>query len=157
MKNTNTRAGSSSRDAFTRALATGMGMPNGKTKNAAVIFASFVNPTDRRLVPLAKQSVDQRSHTVVSIWRTSDSTEQSNLVVIRRCLLGAEFVPVDVALPRDDKALVLVSGDRQTLFFLADNGAMAETQCLPSQGIKQAIERGEARLKEALASTLRAA
>lgn len=157
MKNTNTRAGSTPREAMTRALASGMGMPNGKMKSAAVKFTSFLNPTDRRLVPLAKQSVDQRSHTVVSIWKDKGSNEQSNLVVIRRCLFGAEFVPVDVALLRDDKALVLVSGDRQTLFFLADNGAMAETQCLPSQGIEQAIERGEARLKEALASTLRAA
>ncbi|MGB3752442.1 MAG: hypothetical protein WA954_00915 [Parerythrobacter sp.] len=153
MKNTDTRAGTALRDALTRALAAECGMIYGRTKDVAVMFTSLVNPTDGRFVKLATQSFHQRPHTIVSLWPECDTTTYQNLVVMYRHPLGAKLTPVDVASLDEDKTLVLVSGDRQTMFFLRKDGTMGQADCNPSLRIEQAIKRGMARLEAALAAT----
>jgi len=150
MKNDNSRADGCPREALTRALATTLGMPEGQTNTTEVKIDSFNNPTDRRLIALAKRSVAERAHTLVSFWTSSKSSEPSALVMIRRHLRGVEFVPVYVARPRSDRAMVLVSGDRQTLFSLTGAGAISESSCFPCARIDQAITRGQAELAVAV-------
>ena len=156
MKNTKLRADLRPREAHARALAIALGMPEGRTSNGFVKFDSIDNPTDRRLFALVEQSVAQRQHTVVGIWTDTDTDAPLTLAMIRRHPAGAEIVPVEIARPRDDRAMMLVSGDRQRIFTLTEQCAIRETDCWPSEGIEQAVEHGQKELCEAVAVFRRA-
>jgi hypothetical protein len=113
-------------------------------------FDSLVNPTDFRLIKLAEQAVLARDITVVALWPDSGSTRCKDVVIIRRHLLGVQFVPVDVARLSDDAPFVLISGDRRTMFELTSAGEVAASPCKPSPRIERAIKRGTSQLDEGL-------
>ena len=151
MKNTDTAADVCPREAFTRVLRAEMGVPDGPNVTAALLFAAIDNVSDGTFVTLAHQAVDNRHDTVLSLWREG-SAEPFSLVVIHRNGVGVEIFPVEVARPQDDKALVLVSKDRASLFFVDDRYVLTKTPCFPSEGIEAAVERGKTKLAEAVAT-----
>lgn len=151
MINTQTAAGVCPREAFTRVLRAEMSVPDGPNVTAALLFAAIDNVSDGSFVRLAHQAVDNRHDTVISLWKEG-SAEPFELVVIHRNAVGVEIFPVEVARPQDDKALVLVSKDRTSLFFVNDRYVLTKTPCLPSEGIEGAVERGKAKLTQAVAA-----
>lgn len=152
MMNTKNVAGTCPREAFTRVLRAEMGVPDGPNVTAALQYGAIDNMSDSKFVTLAHQAVDNRYDMVMSLWNGSGSENPSNLVVIHRHKVGVEILPVEVARPQDDKALVLVSMDRKNLFFVDERCLLSRTPCLQSVGIEAAVERGKAKLAEAIAA-----
>ena len=146
----NTVAGIGPREALTRTLRKQMGIGNGPNAASSILFGTFDNVSDRQFIALACQSAADKCDMVMSIWQEADSKAPSNLVVFYRSKGNVELHPVDVASPQDDKALVLVSQDRASLFYMNKRNAMARSRCGPSDGIERAVQRGQAKLAEAL-------
>ncbi|MGB3754346.1 MAG: hypothetical protein WA954_10670 [Parerythrobacter sp.] len=146
----NTVAGISPREALTRTLRTQMGIGNAPNAAASTLFGAFENVSDRQFIALACQAAADKCDMVMSIWKDAGSNAPSNLLVFYRSKGNVELHPVDVASPQDDKALVLVSQDRASLFYMNGHNVMARSRCSTSDGIEQAVKRGQARLAVAL-------
>ena len=146
----NTVAGICPREALTRTLRTQMGVGSGPSAAASTLFGTFDSVSDRQFIALACQAAADKCDMVMSIWKDAGSTAPSNLVVFYRSKGNVELHPVDVASPQDDKALVLVSQDRASLFYMNEHNVMARSRCVPSGGFERAVERGQAKLAEAL-------
>ncbi len=130
MINTHTAAGLCPREAFTRVLRAEMGVPDGPSVTAAILYGAIDNVSDGKFVTLAHQAVDNRHDTVMSLWKKG-SAEPFSLVVIHRNAVGVEILPVEAARPQEDKALVLVSKDRRSLFFVNDRYVYYKDTMLP--------------------------
>ncbi|MDA9918528.1 hypothetical protein N9D37_01385 [Erythrobacter sp.] len=148
--NTILNAHACARAAMTRALSAEMGVEENTTITAGSLFCAVDGVTDRTFAGLACLAEESSRDMVVSMWESCDSKVPACLVVAFRTPAGVEMAPVHPASLRDDKALVLISGDRRSIFALNDKHQLFRRPCSPSASIERAVKRGQARLAAAI-------
>lgn len=138
------------RKAMARALSVEMGAQETTTTTSTAMFGVVDSVTDRTFIGLACVAEESSRDMVLSMWQDEDSNAPASLVVFFRTKAGVEMTPVHPASLCDDKALVLISGDRRSIFALNDNHQLFRRSCSPSARIERAIMRGQARLAAAI-------
>ncbi len=147
--NTILNAGTRPCEALMRALSAEMGFQENTNTATGALFGTVDDVTDRTFLGLACLAEEQRCDLVLSMWPNQDSNAPACLVVFFRTAAGVEMAPVHPASLRDDKALVLISADRRSIFALNDKHQLFRRPCSPSARIERAVKRGQARLAAA--------
>lgn len=148
--NTILNADTSPREAMMRALHGEMGVKENTCLPSASLFGAVDGVSDRSFMGLACLAEESSCDMVMGMWKGSDSKTPALLLVFFRTPDGVEIAPVRAASLRDEKALVLVSGDCRSIFALKDQHQLFRKPCSPSARIERSIKRGQARLAAAI-------
>lgn len=148
--NTILDAGTCLREAMMLVLHKEMGVQENTAMPTASLFGAVDSVSDRTFTGLACFAEQSGRDMVIGMWEGPDSKVPTCIIVCLRTPAGVEMAPVDPASLRDDNALVLISGDRRSIFALNDKHQLFRKSCSPSASIERAIERGQARLAAAI-------
>lgn len=138
------------REATARALSAEMGALETTTATSGSIFGVVDSVTARTFIGLACVAEESSRDMVMTMWQDEDSKAPAWLVVFFRTSAGVQVAPVHPACLRDDKALVLISGDRRSIYALNEKHELFRRPCSPSARIERAVARGQARLAAAI-------